>query len=167
MGKYLSDPTVTDGAIVPFRLESTLSPQGTVTRGVCEVRQGYLASVDELKAIEKKDGKLFNTGSDGARQDLGADTPVSMNFWGFPVSIFPKLQNYFEDFLKNEGSEPKSECYLPLAADWFIKKGFIKIRVLAADSEWFGVTYKEDRESAVNRIAELVSQGVYPASLWG
>jgi NDP-sugar pyrophosphorylase family protein len=172
MGKYLADPAIfdgaiTDGAIVPFRLEKTLSPQGTVTRGVCEVRQGYLASVDELKAIEKRDGAIFNTGSDGARQDLRADTPVSMNFWGFPVSIFPKLQNYFDDFLKTANSDPKSECYLPMAADWFIKKGFLKIRVLKADSEWFGVTYKEDRETAVNRIAELVSQGVYPASLWG
>jgi dTDP-glucose pyrophosphorylase len=167
MGKYLAGPAITDGAIVPFRLESTLSPQGTVTRGVCEVRQGYLSSVDELKAIEKKDGNIFNTGSDGARQDLAADTPVSMNFWGFPVSIFPKLQNYFDDFLKTANADPKSECYLPLAADWFIKKGFLKIRVLKADSEWFGVTYKEDREAAVSRIAQLVSQGVYPASLWG
>ncbi|GHV26087.1 nucleotidyltransferase [Spirochaetia bacterium] len=166
MGKYLADPAVIDGAIVPFRLEKTLSPQGTVTRGVCEVHQGYLSSVDELKAIEKKDGIIFNTGTDGAQQVLSADTPVSMNFWGFPVSIFPKLQNYFEDFLQTSGSEPKSECYLPLAADWFIKKGFLKIRVLTADSEWFGVTYKEDREAAMNRIAELVSQGVYPASLW-
>ncbi|GHV73636.1 nucleotidyltransferase [Spirochaetia bacterium] len=167
MGKYLSDPAISDGAIVPFRLEKTLSPQGTVTRGVCEVRQGYLTSVDELKAIEKKNGAIFNTGSDGVRQDLSADTPVSMNFWGFPVSIFPKLQNYFDDFLKTANSDPKSECYLPMAADWFIKKGFLKIRVLPADSEWFGVTYKEDRESAVNRITELVSQRVYPASLWG
>ncbi|MDR2739951.1 MAG: hypothetical protein LBB68_09010 [Treponema sp.] len=167
MGKYLSDPANTDGAIVPFRLEKTLSPQGTVTRGVCGVSQGYLSSVDELKAIEKKDGRVFNTASGGARQDLAADTPVSMNFWGFPVSIFPKLQNYFDDFLKTSGLELKSECYLPLAVDWFIKKGFLKIRVLKADSEWFGVTYKEDRETAVNRIAELVSQGVYPASLWG
>jgi dTDP-glucose pyrophosphorylase len=166
MGDYLSDPANTDGAIVPFRLEKTLSSQGTVTRGVCGVSQGYLSSVDELKAIEKKDGGIFNTGSDGTRQDLAADTPVSMNFWGFPVSIFPKLQNYFDDFLKTAGSELKSECYLPLAVDWFIKKGFLKIRVLKADSEWFGVTYKEDRETAINRIAELVSQGVYPASLW-
>jgi hypothetical protein len=130
------------------------------------VRQGYLASVDELKAIEKKDGKIFNTGQDGVRRDLAADTPVSMNFWGFPAGIFPRLQNYFDDFLKTSGSDPKSECYLPLAADWFIQNGFLKIRVLEADSEWFGVTYKEDRVSAVNRISELVSLGTYPPSLW-
>jgi hypothetical protein len=167
MGSCLADGAVSDGAIVPYRLEKTLSPQGTVTRGVCEVAGGYLVSVDELKAIGKKDGRIFNTGPDGKLQELAADTPVSMNFWGFPVSIFPKLQSYFDEFLKTSASDPKSECYLPLAADWFIKNGFLKIRSLDADSEWFGVTYREDREAAVRRIAELVSQGVYPASLWG
>jgi NDP-sugar pyrophosphorylase family protein len=166
MGKYLADPAGTEGAIVPYNLEKTLSPQGTVTRGVCEVRNGYLASVDELKAIEKKDGRIFNTGEDGVKRDLAPDTPVSMNFWGFPVSIFPKLQTYFEDFLKTSGTQPKTECYLPLAADWFIKNKYLGIKVLKADSEWFGVTYKEDREAAVKRISQLVSEGVYPASLW-
>jgi dTDP-glucose pyrophosphorylase len=166
MGKYLRDSANTDGAIVPFSLEKTLSPQGTVTRGVCEVAGGYLASVNELKAIEKKDGRIFNTGPDGERQYLAPDTPVSMNFWGFPAGIFPKLQDYFDGFLKTANSDPKSECYLPLAADWFIKNGSLKIRLLEADSEWFGVTYREDREIAAKRIAELISQGVYPASLW-
>jgi hypothetical protein len=167
MGKYLADPANTDGAIVPFRLEKTLSLQGTVTRGVCEVAEGCLASVNELKAIEKKEGRIFNTGPDGKLQYLAAETPVSMNFWGFQPDIFPQLQSYFDEFLKTANRDLKSECYLPLAADWFIKKGFLKIRLLDADSEWFGVTYREDREAAVKRIAALVSQGVYPAPLWG
>jgi dTDP-glucose pyrophosphorylase len=165
IGKFLAAP-VTDGAIVPYDLEKTLSPQGTVTRGVCEIKDGYLTSVDELKAIEKQGGEIFNTGEDGVKRTLLSDTPVSMNFWGFPETIFPHLQRYFDDFLKTAGNQLKSECYLPLAADWFIKNGLLKIRVLRSDSAWFGVTYQEDRAAAVNRIADLVARGVYPPELW-
>jgi hypothetical protein len=166
MGRFLAGGTQ-EGAIVPYRLEKTLSAQGTVTRGVCTVKDGCLDSVDELKAIEKKDGVIFNTGDDGVRQNLAPDTPVSMNFWGFPPGIFPQLWRYFEGFLEQSGKEPKSECYLPMAADWFVKNNLLTIRVLQADSPWFGVTYKEDRETAVNRIAELTARGVYPERLWG
>jgi hypothetical protein len=169
LGKYLSGGRSTaEGAIVPFSLKKTLSPQGTVTRGVCDIQRGYLSSVDELTAIAREaDGRIFNAPAGGERRELPEDTPVSMNFWGFPQEVFPDLRRYFDDFLKTKGGEPKSECYLPLWADWLIKNGLLKIRSLEADSEWFGVTYKEDREMAVNRIKKLVSEGVYPASLWG
>jgi hypothetical protein len=167
MGKYLNAP-VSEGAIVPYSLYKTLSPQGTVTRGVCEIKKGILVSVDELTAIAREaNGKIYNTGADGAKRFLPDDTPVSMNFWGFPTGIFLALRRYFDAFLAEKGKEPKSECYLPMAADWFIKNGFLNIGALEADSEWFGVTYREDREQAVNRIARLVEQGVYPPSLWG
>jgi hypothetical protein len=166
MGKYLSAP-VSEGAIAPYSLHKTLSPQGTVTRGVCEIEKGLLRSVDELTAIAREaDGKIYNTAPDGAKRFLPDDTPVSMNFWGFPTGIFPALRRYFDAFLAEKGKEPKSECYLPMAADSFIKNSILNIRVLEADSEWFGVTYKEDREQAVNRIGRLVEQGVYPPSLW-
>jgi hypothetical protein len=167
IGKYLCQDSVTQGAIVPYRLDKTLSPQGTVTRGICTVEGSYLASVDELKTIAKEgDGRIYNT-LDGVKQELAPDTPVSMNFWGFPETIFPALRRYFDDFLKTAGHEPKSECYLPMAADWFIKNDLLKIRVLEADSAWFGVTYKEDRESAARHIAGLTREGVYPEKLWG
>ncbi|MDR2110336.1 MAG: hypothetical protein LBP32_03420 [Spirochaetaceae bacterium] len=166
MGKFLASPDLTEGAIVPYGLEKTLSPQGTVTRGVCQVSGGRLISVDELTAIEKQHGRIFNTGGDGVQRELAPDTPVSMNFWGFPPGIFGDLRRYFTGFLKSSGKEPKSECYLPTAADWFIKNKLLTIRVLDADSLWFGVTYKADREAAVNHIAALVSQGVYPERLW-
>ncbi|MDR2619384.1 MAG: hypothetical protein LBC62_10990 [Treponema sp.] len=166
IGKFLSEPDLKDSAIVPYRLEPTLSPQGTVARGVCEIKDDYLVSVEELLAIEKKNGEIFNTASDGTRQILPADSWVSMNFWGFPVSVIPHFRKYFEDFIALSARELKSECYLPKAADWLIKKGFTRIRALKTASEWFGVTYKEDRDAAVKRLNELTAQGVYPSPLW-
>jgi dTDP-glucose pyrophosphorylase len=170
MGAYLGKPPVADGAIVPYGLEKTLSPLGTVTRGVCAVRDGYLVSVDELLSIEKKGPGIFNTGPDGVERELAPDTPVSMNFWGFPESILSSFAVYFEDFLKTFASDVKNnlkaECYLPKAADWFIKEGIIRIRVLEAHADWFGVTYREDRDTAINHIRELTRKGIYPEKLW-
>jgi hypothetical protein len=170
MGAYLRGSDLRDAAIVPYNLEKTLSPQGTVTRGVCEVSEGYLVSVDELTAIEKKEGRIFNTNADGSRRELAADTPVSMNFWGFPETILPHFETYFGDFLQaftaDMAGQIKAECYLPRAADWFIKNNIIRIKSLQADSDWFGVTYKEDKEAAVRRIEALSAQGVYPQTLW-
>jgi hypothetical protein len=166
LGKYLASPGLTQGAIVPYALSKTLSPQGTVTRGVCEIRAGFLRSVDELTAIAREGERIYNTDAAGQKRELPPDTPVSMNCWGFPPEVFGDLRRYFADFLSAAGTQPKAECYLPMAADWLIKNKLLRIKVLEADSAWFGVTYKEDREAAVRRIAELVSQGVYPASLW-
>jgi len=170
MGRHLTggDPEIT--SIVPYRLEKTLSPQGTVARGVCEIKDGYLVSVDELTAIEKKDGRIFNTNPDGSIRALAADTPVSMNFWGFSPAIIPELKKYFDSFIQTFAGDPKanikSECYIPKAVDFFIKNGIVKVKSLNADSSWFGVTYREDRGEAVKKIADLTKAGVYPASLW-
>ena len=166
LGNFLASRAITQGAIVPYNLEKTLSPQGTVARGVCEIKGDCLVSVDELTAIAREEGGIFNTAEDGSKQELAADTPVSMNFWGFPRSILPSFRKYFFDFLQNSENLPKNECYLTRAADWFIKSGLLTIRTLKADSDWFGVTYKEDQETAISRIADLVTNGVYPASLW-
>jgi len=170
MGKHLRGADTNDSSIVPYKLEKTLSPQGTVARGVCGVENGYLVSVDELTAIEKKDGRIFNTAPDGAIRNLAPDTPVSMNFWGFPPSLLPEFQKYFDDYLKTFAADVKgqikSECFIPKAVDHFIKNGSTKVKVLSANSNWFGVTYKEDREAAIKKIDELTTGGVYPASLW-
>ncbi|MDR1637872.1 MAG: hypothetical protein LBR93_11115 [Treponema sp.] len=166
MGACLSAPDLKEGAIVPYKLEKTLSPKGTVTRGVCVVKDPYLVSVDELKSIEKREGVIFNTGADGTRRELAADTPVSMNFWGFPPASLAPIGDFFAEFCESSGREPKSECYIPLAADWLIKKGYLKVKILKAESEWFGVTHREDREEAQRRMAELTAAGVYPARLW-
>jgi NDP-sugar pyrophosphorylase family protein len=166
MGGCLARENLDEGVIVPYALEKTLSPRGTVTRGVCVISGGLLQTVEELKSIEKQGGIIFNTGPGGEKRELAPDTPVSMNCWGFPPGILPDLGRYFEEFLRNSGGEPKSECYIPLAADWLIKNDLLKIRSLDANSEWFGVTYKEDKEAAQRRMAELTGAGVYPSPLW-
>jgi len=170
MGKHLTSDEAKISSIVPYRLEKTLSTQGTVARGVCEVNNGFLAGVDELTAIEKKDGRIFNTAPNGEIRDLAPETPVSMNFWGFPPSLLPDFQKYFDDYLETFAADPKgqikSECFIPKAVDFFIKQNICKVKVLPANSNWFGVTYKEDREEAVKKLDEMTANGVYPSPLW-
>jgi len=171
MGKHFHSPAAQEPVIVPYRLDKTLSAQGTVARGVCEIVNDYLVSVDELTAIEAKGGRIINTNADGSIRELPADSPVSMNFWGFPPSILPEFKKYFEDFLQIFATDIpgniKSECFIPRAADQFIKNNIIKIKALLANSDWFGVTYREDRETAAQKLADLTAAGVYPPSLWG
>ena len=172
IGKHLSGPGANEPVIVPYRLDKTLSSQGTVARGVCEIKDGYLVSVEELTAIgEGENGRLFNTNPDGSIRELAPDSPVSMNFWGFPQTILTEFQKYFDEFLQTFAADIpgniKSECFIPRAADQFIKQNIIKIRALRADSDWFGVTYREDREAAIKKLTDLTAAGVYPPSLWG
>jgi len=93
-----------------------------------------------------------------------------MNFWGFQPDILPEFKKYFDDYLKEFAEDVKgrikSECFIPKAADYFISKGIIKIKALDANSDWFGVTYKEDKEAAIKKIEELTAKGVYPVKLW-
>ncbi|MCL2608713.1 MAG: hypothetical protein FWD94_02260 [Treponema sp.] len=170
LGGHLCGPSGDEPVLVPYRLDRTLSPQGGVTRGVCRVKDGYLVSVEELGGIQARDGKLTATDSDGSLRELPADSPVSMNFWGFPAGLIKEFRTYFEDFLADFAADIpaniKDECFIPRAADLFIKKGIAKIKVLQADSEWFGVTYREDREQAVRKLAELTAAGIYPETLW-
>jgi UTP-glucose-1-phosphate uridylyltransferase len=166
MADFLSDTQLREGAIVPYRLGNTLSPTGSVTRGVCRIENGKLLSVKEHFKIEKEGDVIFSTGKDGTKLELAADTPVSMNFWGFPSRVFELLESYFDSFLETEGIRADNECYIPEAVDSLIRSGAVSFRVLDADSEWFGVTYAADRAAAASRILALTASGVYPATLW-
>ena len=159
-----------EAVIVPYRLDKTLSSQGTVARGVCEITDDYLVAVEELTAIKAQDGRVFNTNPDGSTRELAADSPVSMNFWGFPPGILPEFKKYFDGFLKTFSADIPahitSECFIPRAADYFIKQKIARITALRADSEWFGVTYREDREAAIKKLTDLTAAGVYPERLF-
>ena len=153
-------------AMVPYPVVKTLSPQGGVARALCHVKDGYLQASYEMTCIAQEGDRIFNTNPDGTKTQLMPDTPISMNIWGFPPSVLSDLQIYFDEFLDNIQDILKSECYLPSFANWLITTGRNTIRALDADSQWFGVTYPGDRDTARAHIAALTASGVYPQRLW-
>jgi NDP-sugar pyrophosphorylase family protein len=153
-------------SIIGYELLKTLSENGTVNRGVCQVdSKGNLSSIAERLNISDKDGKIICE-DDQQPRELPRDSQVSMNFWNFHPSIFPYTQKLFNEFLKENIDKPKSEFFIPIVADKFIneKKGVIK--VIPTSSQWFGVTYKEDAPEVKSRLEELVGAGEYPDNLW-
>jgi hypothetical protein len=141
-----------------FRLGRTLSEHGTVARGICEVgADGMLRSIDELTDIARRsDGEIASSG-----RVLEEETPVSMNFWGFNPQVFPLLEKELLRFLAADGSSDKAECYLPSAVTGMMESGEAQVRVLPTASDWFGVTYREDRDRVVRSIAALTTAGDY------
>lgn len=153
-------------AMVGYRLENTLSDHGTVSRGECEVDDSsYLIRVTERTAIARTDDGIFYE-DEGQKVELAPQTPVSMNFWGFTPKLFEQGTEFFREFLTSRGSEMKSEFYIPTMVTRGLEEQSLTLKVLDSDAKWFGVTYREDKELAVSRFAELVEQGVYPENLW-
>ena len=152
-------------AIIGYDLLSTLSEHGTVNRGVCGLdRNGRLATITERINISRKEGKIVC--EDGLEpRELSLDTRVSMNFWCFHPSFFSYTQKLFAEFLEQQGKELKSEFFIPIVADKFIKEGG-SIEVIPTHSTWFGVTYKEDAPFVQQSLDELIRDGEYPADLW-
>lgn len=166
---FLTTPRVPEEyAVVGYRLDNTLSEHGTVNRGVCKMDDaGYLQNVIECKDIGRnEDGVISYPGDDAQTVFLSKDTPVSMNMWGFYPSYFSFFEEQFDDFIKQHGHELKSEFYIPTLIDNLIKNGQRKTKVLHSESEWFGVTYKEDRDFVQKRLKDLLEDAVYPYNLW-
>lgn len=134
--------------MVGYKLGNTLTENGTVARGVCEVQDGLLKGITEYTAIDKNSG-------------VPLDTTVSMNMWGFRPSIFSRIEEDFIKFLQNTTNPAKDEFYIPLVVDRSIKEFNEKIVVLDTDEKWYGVTYREDKESVVNAIKKLFAEGLY------
>ncbi|MBE6808492.1 MAG: nucleotidyltransferase [Ruminococcaceae bacterium] len=147
-----------DYCMVGYRLENTLTENGYVSRGVCEVVDGKLSSVTERTKI----ANCKYTEDDGATwHDLAPDTLVSMNFWGLRADLFPLLEKSFKAFLDEKINVPKSECYIPKVISDLIETGVKKVQMLTAEDKWYGVTYKEDKEMVVNAIGKMVADGMY------
>jgi dTDP-glucose pyrophosphorylase len=162
------DTQVTENkyANVGYELIKTLSDHGTVSRGVCTVdSHGNLSSIRERTKIYPEGGKIIYEES-GEKHEAPLDAKVSMNFWCFHPSVFEVTRQQFTDFLRAHGQELKSEFFIPLVADEFIRSGKGTVRLVPTSSQWFGVTYQEDAPIVKSSIEALVAKGEYPAKLW-
>lgn len=160
--------SATQHGIVGYDLSRTLSPNGTVSRGVCEVdASGNLVSIAERTKIYEDNGHIFYEDAAGSKHEVPYHSSVSMNFWCFHQSVFQLTSDLFEQFLQQHGHEEKSEFFIPIVADEFIKQQLGTIQVLTTQAQWFGVTYKEDAPGVQASIDALVASGEYPTSLWG
>lgn len=153
-------------AIIGYPLGATLSEFGSVSRGVCEVdEKNMLVSIRERTKISRQQGKICYE-EDGGWKELSDDANVSMNFWCFHPSVFGLAEKLFLEFLTNNGNDIKSEFFIPILADAFIRKEQGAIKVIPTTAKWFGVTYKEDAPAVKDSINELVDARAYPERLW-
>ena len=160
--KTLSADSKGDYCMVGYKLENTLSENGSVSRGVCNIdNDNYLVSMTERTSIARSNNGIEYKDTDGSTHPLQADTTVSMNLFGFTPDYFVESEKLFVEFLKKSGNELKSEYYIPFAVNTFIDNGYAKMRVLKTTAQWFGVTYKEDRPMVVARLKELHENGIY------
>lgn len=168
MGQYLTSVGGQKGAyaMVGYEIKKTLSENGTVSRGVCQVdKDGFLTGMVERTKIERQGDKIVYIEEDG-NHVLEENTPVSMNLFGFTPDYFAYSEEYFKNFLDKNKENLKAEYYIPLMVNELIGNGSAKMKVLSTTSNWFGVTYKEDKPETVARIAKLVEEGVYPNPLF-
>jgi hypothetical protein len=155
-----------DFAMVGFVLRDTLSPHGTVTRGVCRTDGEWLRTIEEISGIARNGDGATYPGGDGGQRTLSGDETVSMNFWGFPAGIVAPLQDGLAAFLESHGDDARAEYLLPDLVDALIREGRARVRVLPGGGPWFGVTYKEDRAGVMRSIRALIDAGEYPELLW-
>ena len=157
--------------MVGYQLENTLTENGHVARGVCQMNEaGELVSVTERTRIEKKDGGAAFTEDDGVTwTTLPTDAIVSMNMWGFTASFLKEIENGFASFLE-EGLKKnplKCEYFLPTVVSNLLSAEKATVAVLTSADKWYGVTYKEDKPVVVNAIKGFKENGLYPKELWG
>jgi len=154
-------------SIIGYDLSKTLSENGSVSRGVCEVdAQGNLVSIAERTKIYRDSNNKITYEEGNKKFEVADDSKVSMNFWCFAPSVFPFIEKIFLEFLAQNGTNPKAEFFIPIIGDKFIHEGKGKIKVISTASKWFGVTYKEDAPEVQQSLDRLISSGEYPSSLW-
>ena len=167
MSKFLKENNdETKYAMAGYKVINTLTENGSVKRGVCEVENNYLTKLVEA-SIEEVDGKVIASPLDGSESfEISKDAPVSMNMFGFTKKLFDHLDKKFITFLDKNINDIKSEYLIPDVVFELIKENKASVEVLKTTAVWQGITYKEDKEALVNGLKELTNNGEYPSKLW-
>lgn len=154
-------------AMCGYKLGDTLSEHGSVTRGICQIKDnGSLSAVDEQFHIQKDSaGRILSKAGDDMVL-LDPEQTVSMNIWAFNHSIFEIIEKKFTMFLRSDLHNPEEEIYIPRLVDDMLKQNECRVKVLKTGTEWFGVTYPEDRKQVMKRLDTLIKKGQYPEHLW-
>ena len=167
--EYLKqDRPKSEYAMVGYRLRNTVTENGHVSRGICEVENGYLSGITERTHIEKRGDDAAYTEDGENFTDISGDAIVSMNFWGFSTQMLDELNARFTKFLDNNVpvNPLKCEYFLPFIANEQLEEGLCTVEVLNCSETWYGMTYREDLESVRNAIANMKENGIYPEKLW-
>ncbi len=156
-------------ALAGYRLAATLSPHGTVSRGICRIEPttGSLLRIDEQTGIFiGRQGQPAIAQTDGGERLLPPEAWASLNAWAFTPEVLPQLGERFEQFLGRHGSDPTAEFYLPTAVGDLIDSRACRVEVLPTPAAWRGVTYREDKPLLQEYIMELIRKGIYPNRLF-
>lgn len=167
LGNFLKEETKDTKnhyAMVAYLLKNTLSDNGSVSRGICEIKNGFLKKITEYTKIEKIGNKIIS--SEEENQELPENTLVSLNLFGFTQEIFKDATNYFEEFLLQEKNLETKEFYLPSIVQKTIDEGNSDMKVLSTTASFQGMTYKEDKDKLKEYIKGLIEEGIYPEKLW-
>lgn len=155
-------------AMVGYKLRNTVTENGHVARGVCEIENGFLRDITERTHIEKRGSDAAYTEDGEHFTPLSGDTTVSMNFWGFSTKMLDELGARFPAFLDRSLPENPLKCeyFLPFVANEQLQEGSASVRVLDCNETWYGMTYRADLDSVRAAIAAMKDAGIYPARLW-
>lgn len=154
-------------SIIGYELVKTLSENGSVSRGVCQVDgKSNLVSIAERVKIYRDENNKITYEEGDKKFEVPSDSKVSMNFWCFDPSVFAFTEKIFLEFLAENIANPKAEFFIPIIGDRFINEGNGVIRVIPTSAKWFGVTYKEDAPDVQKSLDKLISDRVYPDKLW-
>lgn len=168
--KFLSESAdATHHCMVGFKIENTLSANGSVSRGLCEITDGFLSDIEEhSEVIREPDGVIRATNTKGIRHDIPDGHSVSMNLWGFGAEFLKIMMDGFPDALDSilEQNPMKGEYFLPYCIDREVKADRATVAVLQSSDRWFGVTYKEDKDEVIAKFRKMKKDGQYPVELW-